>query len=119
MKETVLWTNPSPTSIFNAQTVSLSDSKMNYDFIKIYWRLSTTNASESFIMVDPTTIPLDLTVGLPMAISARLTNNGSVSGRIIVSNTDTSMLIAASILRNSTQGDNTTAIPTKITGCKL
>lgn len=37
--ETVLWTNPDPTSDFAAQTVNLSDSIGNYDYIAFTYKL--------------------------------------------------------------------------------
>jgi hypothetical protein len=41
--ETVLWTNPSPTSSFAAQSVTLSDSLLNYKYLKITYRSANTN----------------------------------------------------------------------------
>lgn len=35
LTETVLWTNPNPSSAFGAQAVTLSDSLSNYDYIGI------------------------------------------------------------------------------------
>lgn len=40
--ETVLWTNPSPTADFAAQTVTLSDSIDNYKYLKIKYCFSTS-----------------------------------------------------------------------------
>lgn len=48
--ETSLWTNSSPTSNFNAQTVNLSDSLSNYDYIKVKVRFNTSTATENEVM---------------------------------------------------------------------
>lgn len=37
-EETVLWTNPNPSSVFAAQTITLSDSLNNYDEIKVVYK---------------------------------------------------------------------------------
>lgn len=44
--ETVLWTNPSPSSNFSAQTVTLSDSIDNYDYIKVNYNYSASSSSQ-------------------------------------------------------------------------
>lgn len=43
--ETVLWTNPSPTADFAAQTITLSDSISNYKYIGIKYCFNKTNTS--------------------------------------------------------------------------
>ena len=52
--ETSLWTNSSPTSSFTSQTVTLSQSIDNYKYVKIKFRLSTSNSttSETIYSVD-------------------------------------------------------------------
>ena len=49
--ETVLWTNPSPSSNFSAQTVTLSDSISNYDYIKFVYGLSTSIAGGNSVVI--------------------------------------------------------------------
>lgn len=41
LKRVTLWTNPAPTTSFNAQTVNLSDSLSNYDFYEILYEQTT------------------------------------------------------------------------------
>ena len=53
--ETVLWTNPSPTSAFSAQAVTLSETIDNYDYIKILFRKSTSDATSYNLMTDVST----------------------------------------------------------------
>lgn len=43
--ETVLWTNPSPSNNFAAQTITLSDSLSNYKYIGIRFKIHNTHAS--------------------------------------------------------------------------
>ena len=47
LEETVLWTNPSPTSDFAAQTVTLSDSISNYDYIKFEYLMHKSYLNKS------------------------------------------------------------------------
>ncbi len=49
---TVLWTNSSPTSTFSSQTVTLSDSITNYNYLKFVVYTNTTN-SNSFNVIIP------------------------------------------------------------------
>lgn len=46
--ETVLWTNPSPSSTFAAQTVTLSDSLSNYKYIGIRFKVHNTHADTPY-----------------------------------------------------------------------
>lgn len=45
LKATTLWTNPSPSSSFANQTISLSSTGI-YDYIQITWRWSTSDSTE-------------------------------------------------------------------------
>ncbi len=45
--ETVLWANSSPSSSFAAQNVTLSDSLSNYDYIKVTYRISTSDGTST------------------------------------------------------------------------
>ena len=48
MSETVLWTNPAPTTNMTSTTITLSQSISNFDFVKLYWRVSTSNNTETY-----------------------------------------------------------------------
>ena len=50
MTETVLWTNSDPTASFSAQTVTLSDSLLNYKYLKIVYRSSNTNTVDYYTL---------------------------------------------------------------------
>ena len=122
MSETTLWTNSSPTSTsgFAAQTVTLSSSISNFDYIGIYYKLSTdstyTPECAIFKKSDFTTF------------NATNTNNkyyGGLGGRLTtnrirrigyVSNTQVQFTAAENT--NNTGSVATALIPTKIVGIK-
>ena len=50
--ETTLWTNSNPDTAFGAnQTITLSDNISNYDYIKIYYRSSTTSSNYTSVII--------------------------------------------------------------------
>jgi len=52
LSETVLWTNPSPTSSMSPSAArTLSDDISNYKYLKIYWRMTVNQDIQSSIMV--------------------------------------------------------------------
>lgn len=48
--ETVLWTNSSLTSAFDTTTITLSNFS-SYEALKVYYRYSTSDATESYVIV--------------------------------------------------------------------
>lgn len=50
LSETVLWTNSSPSDNFSAQTVNLSDSVVNYKYLKFIYRGRNASAVTSSII---------------------------------------------------------------------
>ena len=52
--KTLLWTNPSPTANFNAQTVTLSKDANQYDMLMVESRYGTTEDSISSSLLEPT-----------------------------------------------------------------
>ena len=49
IKRTTLWTNPSPSATFAAQSITLSDDMSNYDEIEIKGKRHLVPAVEEFI----------------------------------------------------------------------
>lgn len=45
MKETLLWTNSNPTSNFEESTIALNEPYTNFKFIKIEYRVSTSDGT--------------------------------------------------------------------------
>lgn len=52
-REYILWQNPSPTSSFSSQTITLSDDMNNYDFIGITFNLDTTTTDRPLTFYYP------------------------------------------------------------------
>ena len=51
-EETSLWTNDNPSTTFPAnQTLTLSDSISNYDYLRIYYRATTTSSIYSSVII--------------------------------------------------------------------
>lgn len=119
LKETVLWTNSAPTNTFNSQAITLSDSIDNYDYVRVYWRVSTTNSTLGSILFAPSEL-LNLEAGTVSAFGSR-TSNGSTTTyfRFLQRNSSTSLAVSTCLQRNTSTAANSTVIPTQITGCKL
>ena len=54
LSETTLWTNNSPTSNFAPQSITLNQSMLNFTYIKIKYRQTTTESTEYCIIVKAT-----------------------------------------------------------------
>lgn len=48
-KETVLWTNSSPTSNLDAGNLGLSAPMTDFDFIRVYFRVSTSVSTSNYV----------------------------------------------------------------------
>lgn len=48
-KETVLWTNSTPTSNFDAQSINLNVDWTTYDWIRVYFRVSTSVSTSNYV----------------------------------------------------------------------
>ena len=110
LKETVLWTNPSPTSSFNAQTITLSDDMNNYQFLKVVSRISKTDSTERVYEIEPSKF-YDMCI------------RGTISGvswiRIISKQSDTTVSSSTSYRVNASGTSTDNAIPVQISGLKL
>lgn len=119
LKATTLWTNPSPSSSFSAQAVTLSESMYNFDFIKIYFRYSTSDNSEWSVLYTPGGI-----VGETVAIGARKYNSSSINDmryRAASGTTNSSISFTNSVQHTSSSQTTSGAyiIPTYVYGIKL
>ena len=117
LKETTLWTNPSPTSNFDTQDVTLSDDYTNYDYVKFYVRTSTTNATLGEVIY-PSNMLTQSTAnqGIQCFMGARPSSNYVRLLRHVANN---KIHIHIAEPPASSGSSTTAAIPTKITGCKL
>lgn len=122
LSRTVLWTNPNPTTAFNAQTVTLSDSISNYDYIEVsFYRADTVQTVSRTII--PTADFINMTVANRNMMGAigYFASAGTTQyfARTFSYGTDRTV-----IFRNAAQvGGNTTtyqtgAIPIEVAGLK-
>lgn len=112
-QETELWQNSAPTASFSSQEVTLSDDMTNYDYIRVYWRYSTSDTTESSELMSVSDFQQSGTTRKPnMAIGVR-TSSPTKRGVNFMSNTSVGFASAVSDAGNVANGN---AIPTKITG---
>ncbi len=119
MTETTLWTNSSPTSTMADTTATLSDNLSNYDYLKVTYRISTSNATTNEVIVpvsDFKAMKYGNTYNF-MGVSAYVSSLAYCRPIEYTSET-TIKIYQARKLYNSGYG-NTIAIPTKISGLKL
>ena len=124
MTETVLWTNSNVANTFASQTITLSQSISNYDYIKITVTSSTSNTTEYmdtiFKVSDFITYvqPSSSVNHWPQpAVGARA--GGANDFRRLLYVPDNKISVSDCSAAGSTQTYNTRVIPVKVTGMKL
>lgn len=120
LSETVLWTNPSPTSNFATQTVTLSQSIENFDYIKFVHRISTSASNSGETIYSVSTFKTSSnSVAIQPVIAARTGGNGYPVRRIrYVSDTTVSFLSTNNAGSGASYND-AYCIPLSIIGIKL
>lgn len=113
--ETVLWTNGSPTSQFAAQTITLSDDYSNYDYIEVYFRLSTSDDTEYRDIIPKVTLDKSNSSNT-FAIGNAYSNSTRARGSYV---NGASMYFTAAYPLTSTSTTNSYVIPTKIVGISV
>ena len=115
--ETVLWTNASPTSSFTAQVITLSESIDNYDFIKLEYRRTTSDATICKVLTD---------VSSWRNIYNWIDSAGNANNRMTVQmNISGSNYVRATTCKDATSvsfgssSNNSYVIPNKVIGCKF
>lgn len=120
--ETVLWTNSAPTSTFNAQTVTLSDSVRNYDYLKFVYNLNNENQTTcSTIMSVSDFVNTKYQAGYFVGeFGCMATTSGTLYpwSRPAHYDTDTTIAIKNCITAGTSVTINTRLIPTAIIGIK-
>ena len=113
--ETSLWTNSAPTSNFAAQAVSLSDSIDNYKYLRVRYRMSTTDASEysCIFLVDDIKHSSASTNVPQFSVVARTT---TTYVRTFYYVSGTSLQMNAAYVMNNTGNVTNVAIPLEILG---
>ena len=119
MSETVLWTNPSPTSSFTSQDISLSQSIDDFDEVVIYFRLSTTDNTESFVKYSVEEFKkFRESTNAVGTITSRAGATSAVWVRAIFYYGSTTVHFAHSWQTGNNSAINSNTIPTKIVGLK-
>ena len=123
MNETTLWTNSSPSQSFSAQTVTLSDSILNYSMIRIKGRGKSTSATPKWeTYVTPqylvncvTTIS---TAGQACLIACSINSSNGRMGRLVSADSDGLNIIfsATAPMGNSGSGSSDHIVPEEIVG---
>ena len=129
LDETVLWTNPSPTSAFAGQTITLSDNVDNYDYLEFEYKpannLNTTYKAIFSIATIKDSVKFSgtQTSVIPACLLGSYVNSGSNAtrlGRAITMGSTNNTLTFNGCLRFGSSGEFTSySIPIKITGIKL
>lgn len=119
LSETTLWTNPSPTSNFAAQTVNLSDNIKNYSYIEVEYKMSKSSTVFSKLLMPVSIFTQNLSTDNPMIWLSRGRNDGT-GGMVRCARyaSDTSVYISTTTGIGAGTTDNQYCIPTYIYGCK-
>lgn len=119
LKETVLWTNSSPTSNLDAGDLGLSAPMTDFDFIRVYYRVSTSVSTSNYIDYPIALIEsLDKTANtISGVIAARFSGGIWVRGMRYTDSTHLYFPRANSV---NTQGESQAyVIPIQISGIKF
>lgn len=114
--ETVLWTNPSPTSTYSGDAVTLSDNMTNYTYIKIVTRKSTNDSTEHSMLIpieDLQTMGVSFRYELPGLIV-----NGFGYTRGVMYLNQTTIQFGGCYSVGSTVTNHSYVIPYKVIGIK-
>lgn len=122
MSETLLWSNPSPTSSFAAQNVTLSQSMNNFDYIKVTFRASTSVADEgcNIYPIEYVKSSIQGTAYAHALVGGGSSNKSNFYTRkmLYVSNTQLNINGSVTISSNNAGSNNGVVIPLEIYGLK-
>lgn len=120
MTETVLWTNTSPSSSFASQTVTLSQSIDNFDYIKITQKIHTSISGELATLIPVEDFKKCLSAAdthFNMAFSVNY--SGQVYCRRIFYDSGTTVNFNNAYYVNNSGSSNSVCIPLKIFGVNV
>lgn len=122
-KETVLWTNPSPSASFTAGYITLSDSCFNYDAIKIEYKVQTTSEKAISVISPKEVFVSPDGVVYRVSMTTNIINGSSVYVRTayrypLTDTTGKSVYIESGLLINSSGTNDSYCIPVNIYGLK-
>ena len=113
-KPVVLWTNPSPTSTFAGQEITLNDNIENYSYyevIYILWSNEKQASSTGKVPIEYPSFHEFIASSSSILVGHRRTTNKPANNKITFSNND-------KISTTGTTADNTVNIPVQIIGYK-
>lgn len=113
LQETVLWTNPNPTTSMSSTTVTLSESVTGFDFIKIESRVSTSDSTTYSVLMPASEWSSDYCFGFVNKI------NTNYFVRRFQKVSDTSGKFDDNCQIYNATNNNTHAIPVAIYGVKV
>ena len=115
--ETVLWTNPSPTSSFATQAVTLSEGVSNFDYIKIDWVASTTDISQRMSVIIKSSDYPTINRAYP-GLSSDNSGGTTAYSRLVNDHSDTELGFGSAFRIGGSGTTNTQSIPISVTGLK-
>lgn len=119
--ETVLWTNPSPSSAWSNSsqtTITFPQSMLDFDELKVTWKASTTDATESYIKIPVSALARGADGKTRFYLSGLVSSNAYC--RNITYGSNTSIVISGGIyqVNGSSTIANTNGIPLEVEGIK-
>ena len=120
LEETVLWTNPSQSTNFSAQTLTLSDDIDNYDFIKLTWKSSTTVSIEADVYWEVSDVKnfSEVNDEPQGAICSKAPSGSYRYARRIYYVSDTQLGISGCSVIGAASSNEALVIPVKVSGMK-
>lgn len=119
MSEKVLWTNSNPTASFVGQAVTLSESVKNFDYIRFYYRATTSDNRTFSMLVSVDDFLLTLNDFNTFRLSLDYATSSGRYDRGIIYVTLTTLNFVGAIQVGANSSNNSLLIPTQITGCKV
>ena len=116
LKETVLWTNPNPSSAMGATDITPSPSLSEFKYIKVIYRMSTSNSTTCAVIMDYDDFVNTSTSTFRFAMEAFEPNGHFV--RLINRNSDTSINFEIAYQVGNTSTRITAVIPQQVIGLK-
>ena len=121
LKETVLWTNPNPTSSsgFANQTVTLSDNISNYKYISIKGAINYVQSERTDYFFEASQFPhFTANQAYPQPYIGFYNNNYFLRLALYISDTQIAFDLGMRIIGANKTWDNTVCIPISISGWK-
>lgn len=121
LKETTLWTNSSPTSTFGYQVITLSQSYLDFKYVKLKWKRATSVDAYLEMLIDTTILANG--GGYTVASTNNITWGSTTDDRqsvvrYMVAISGTSIEISNGLYVGKSGTNNYMALPIEIVGLK-